>query len=86
MARELLQVSAWREHADELKCLKIGDELLLENVLAKKGYGEKIELTTRSGTAASIKPVKSLDQYSNQKPSFHVLIRELINSGCSRYL
>ena len=58
-----IQVTAWREHADELKCLKIGDELLLENVLAKKGYGEKIELTTRSGTAASIKPAKSLDQH-----------------------
>ncbi len=36
-----VQVTAWREHADELKDLKLGDELLLENVLAKKGYGKK---------------------------------------------
>lgn len=50
-----VRVSAWRQQADELKALKIGDELLLENVLARIGFEGKIELSTRSGTEASIK-------------------------------
>jgi replication factor A1 len=49
-----VQVSAWRQHAEALKGLKIGDKLLLENALAKKGFGEKMELSTRSSTVASI--------------------------------
>jgi replication factor A1 len=52
----IVQVSAWRRHAEALNALKIGDKLLLENALAKKGFGDKIELSTRSGTVASIKP------------------------------
>ena len=50
-----IRVSAWRQQADELKTLKIDDELLLENVLARMGFEGKIELSTRSGTVASIK-------------------------------
>jgi replication factor A1 len=52
----IVQVSAWRQHADALNALKIGDELQLENVYAKRGFGGRIELSTRSGTVASIKP------------------------------
>jgi replication factor A1 len=52
----IVQVSAWRQHAEALNALKIGDKLLLENALAKKGLGDKMELSTCSGTAASIKP------------------------------
>ena len=52
----IVQVSAWRQHADALNALKIGDKLLLENALARKGFGNKMELSTRSGTVASIKP------------------------------
>jgi ssDNA-binding replication factor A large subunit len=59
-----VRVSAWRQQADELKALKIGDELLLENVLARIGFEGKIELTTRSGTEASIK--SHVSQSSNQ--------------------
>jgi ssDNA-binding replication factor A large subunit len=51
-----VQVSAWRQHADALEALKIGDEVTLENVYAKKGFEGKMELSTRSGTEASIKP------------------------------
>ncbi len=51
-----IKVSAWRQHAENLKELKIGDKLHLENVYAKKGYGEKMELSTRSSTVASIMP------------------------------
>ena len=52
----IVQVSAWRQHADALNALKIGDKLLLENALARKGFGNKMELSTRSGTVASVKP------------------------------
>jgi replication factor A1 len=51
-----VKVSAWRQHAETLNLLKIGDKLQLENVYAKKGYGDKIELSTRSSTTASIMP------------------------------
>ena len=52
----IVQVSAWRQHADALNALKVGDKLLLENALARKGFGNKMELSTRSGTVASFKP------------------------------
>jgi hypothetical protein len=39
--------------------LKIGDELLLENVYVRKGFEGKTELSTRSGTLASINPARS---------------------------
>jgi len=50
------KVSAWRQHADSLKELKVGDKLHLEDVYAKKGYSGKLELSTRSATMASIMP------------------------------
>ena len=52
----VVKVSAWRQHADALNVLKIGDKLRLENAFAKRGYGDKIELSTRSSTIASIMP------------------------------
>jgi len=51
-----VKVSAWRQHAEALNTIKIGDKLRLENVYAKKGYGDKMELSTRSSTVASIMP------------------------------
>jgi replication factor A1 len=53
----IVQVSAWRQHADALNALKIGDKLLLENALARKGFGDKIELSTRRQTVVSINPL-----------------------------
>ncbi|MCX6643691.1 MAG: OB-fold nucleic acid binding domain-containing protein [Candidatus Bathyarchaeota archaeon] len=50
----VVRVSAWRQHAEALNGLKIGDKLLLENAYVKKGFGDKMELSTRSGTVASI--------------------------------
>jgi len=49
-----VRVSAWRQYAEALNKLKIGDKLLLENAYVKKGFGDKIELSTRSATIASI--------------------------------
>ena len=52
----VVKVSAWRQHAEALSVLKVGDKLRLENVYVKKGFGGKLELSTRSATVASIKP------------------------------
>jgi replication factor A1 len=49
-----IRVSAWREHAEAFKDLKIGDKVVLQNVYVKKGFGGKIELSTRIATIASI--------------------------------
>jgi replication factor A1 len=49
-----VRISAWREHAEALKDLKVGDKLRLENVYVKKGYGGKLELSTRSATVFSV--------------------------------
>jgi len=50
----VVRVSAWRQHAEALNGLKVGDQLRLEEVYAKKGFGDKIELSTRNSTVASI--------------------------------
>ncbi len=49
-----IRISAWREQADALKDLKIGDKLSLKNVYVKKGFGGKLEISTRSATVASV--------------------------------
>ena len=49
-----VRVSAWRQHAEALNGLKIGEKLLLENAYVKKGFGDKMELTTRTATVASV--------------------------------
>ena len=49
-----VRVSAWREHAEAFKDLKIGEKVVLQNIYVKKGFGGKIELSTRSATVASI--------------------------------
>jgi len=51
-----IRVSAWREHAEALNDLKVGDKLLLENVYVKKIFGDKMELSTRSATVVSFTP------------------------------
>jgi len=51
-----VRVSAWRQHAEALSGLKIGDKLFLENVYVKNGFGEKMELFTRSTTTVSVVP------------------------------
>ena len=51
-----IKVSVWRQHAEVLSGLKAGDKLRLEDVYVKKGFGNKMELSTRSATTASINP------------------------------
>jgi replication factor A1 len=50
----VVRISAWREQAEALKEIKLGDKLHLENVFVKKGFGGKLELSTRSATVASV--------------------------------
>jgi replication factor A1 len=51
----VIRVSAWRQNAEVLNGLKVGDKLLLENAYVKKEVlGDKMELTTRTSTVASI--------------------------------
>jgi hypothetical protein len=44
-------VSAWRNHADSVKDLKVGDRIVMKNVYVKRGFGEQLELSTRSTTS-----------------------------------
>jgi len=44
-------VSAWRDHADSVKDLSVGDRLVIKNVYVKKGFGDQLELSTRNSTS-----------------------------------
>ena len=49
-----VKVSVWRSQAEQLCSLKLGDNVTIENGFVKKGYGSKLELTTRSGTQFTV--------------------------------
>jgi replication factor A1 len=49
-----VRVSAWRQHAEALNGLKTDDKLRLEEVYAKKGFGDRMELSTRNTTIATV--------------------------------
>jgi replication factor A1 len=49
-----VRVSAWREHAESLKDLKMGDRVVLQNIYVKKRFGGKLELSTRTATVAFV--------------------------------
>ncbi|MCL6579662.1 MAG: hypothetical protein K6T73_09835 [Candidatus Bathyarchaeota archaeon] len=46
-------VSAWRKHADLVKDLKIGNEIMIKDAYVKKGFGEQLEIFTRDKTSIS---------------------------------
>lgn len=50
-------VSAWRNHADDVKGLEAGDVVVLKDGYVKKAYGDQLELSTRSRSSI-IKKVK----------------------------
>jgi replication factor A1 len=52
-----VRVSVWRNQVEQLSDLKLGDSVTVENGFVKKGYGDKLELTTRSGTQFKIKSI-----------------------------
>jgi ssDNA-binding replication factor A large subunit len=49
-----IRVSVWREQAEQLKDLKVGDRVVLENIFVKKGLKEKIELSTKNVTLVRV--------------------------------
>ena len=49
-------VSAWRKHADTASNLKVGDKVTITNAYVKKGFGEQLEISTRSKTIITIRP------------------------------
>ena len=49
----VVRVSAWRNHAEVVGNLLMGEKIMLENVYAKKGYDGKLELSTRTTTVIS---------------------------------
>lgn len=49
-------VSAWRSHADSVKDLKVGDGIIIKNAYVKRGFGDQLELSTRSATSIVRKP------------------------------
>jgi ssDNA-binding replication factor A large subunit len=49
-------ISAWRKHADTVSDLKVGDKVTIKNAYVKKGFGEQLEISTRSKTVITILP------------------------------
>jgi ssDNA-binding replication factor A large subunit len=45
-----IQVSAWRQHAEFAGSIAVGDRIVIRNAYVKKGFGDRLELSTRSGT------------------------------------
>jgi len=43
-------VSAWRKHAEKATNLKVGEKIAIKNAYIKKGFGDQLEITTRSTT------------------------------------
>jgi len=44
-------VSAWRNHAESVKDLKVGDRIVIKNAYVKRGFGDQLELSTRNATS-----------------------------------
>jgi replication factor A1 len=49
-----VRVSAWRKHAEAVNSLRVGDRVCLTNAYVKKGFEDKIELSTRNATSITI--------------------------------
>jgi DNA polymerase III alpha subunit len=47
-------VSAWRNQADSVKNLKVGDKIIIRKAYVKKGFGNQLELSTRDTTSINI--------------------------------
>jgi hypothetical protein len=45
-----VQVSAWRQHAEFAGKMTVGDRIVIRNVYVKRGFDDRLELSTRSST------------------------------------
>ncbi len=52
-----VRVSVWRDQAEKLSDLKLCDDVSIENAYVKKGYGNKVELSTRGSTVITVKQI-----------------------------
>jgi replication factor A1 len=52
-----VRVSVWRNQAEQLSNLKLCDDVTIENAYVKMGYGNKVELSTRSSTVITVKAI-----------------------------
>jgi len=59
-------VSAWRKHADTVSSLKVGDEVTIKNAYLKKGFGNKLEVSTKNATSMSFFPKQSTKKGENK--------------------
>jgi hypothetical protein len=50
----VVRISAWRKHAEAVGSLKVGDRVRLMSVYVKKGFGDKVELSTRNATVLTV--------------------------------
>ncbi|MDR2202737.1 MAG: hypothetical protein LBE76_00200 [Nitrososphaerota archaeon] len=50
-----VKISVWRNRVEQFNSLKLGDTVVVENGVVKKGWGGKLELTTRSETQFTVK-------------------------------
>ncbi|MGB9854117.1 MAG: OB-fold nucleic acid binding domain-containing protein [Candidatus Bathyarchaeales archaeon] len=51
-------VSAWRKNAETAAKLKVGDKIAIKNAYVKKGFGDQLEISTRSITDIELKDNK----------------------------
>ncbi|MGB9959109.1 MAG: OB-fold nucleic acid binding domain-containing protein [Candidatus Bathyarchaeales archaeon] len=47
-------VSAWRENAEKVAKLKVGDRIAIKNAYVKKGFGGQLEISTKNTTAIEV--------------------------------
>lgn len=52
-------VSAWRKNAETAASLKVGDKIAIKNAYVKKGFGDQLEISTRSITDIELKDNKN---------------------------
>jgi replication factor A1 len=48
-------VSAWRQHVETVKGLRVGANVRVEDAYVKKGFGDQLEVTTRDSTRIRVK-------------------------------
>ncbi len=49
-------VSAWREHAETVSRLEVGQKVVIEDADVKKGFGDQPELSTKRATSIITRP------------------------------
>ncbi len=52
-----IRVTVWRDQAEKLSELKLCDDVIIENAYVKKGYGNRVEVSTRTSTVISVKSI-----------------------------